>query len=181
MVAIMSALLVKPLRHLYRITKVYVALGLLGALLVIAWGVIQAHPQLAAFLNVTVAVIFLIIYLINKILVLRNRPPAIPDFILYTLLPNKISDLVIGDFHETYCSQVRLSLSHKGLSSRSIKLRADLWYWNQVFRSIGPLLRLRLTAERAAEDIAERIKQKLSLSRQYGNITTGNPFHDLWS
>lgn len=183
----MGTLILKSFQHLYKLLKVYLTIGLFGALAVVAWGVLTSYPNLGSLISIIGTTLLLVVFLINRILMFRRRPPAIADFILYALLPDKYSKFVIGDFHESYYSYLKFDDSELQKQSAIIgrtKLRLDMWYWKEVLSCIPPLIELQLEKEKVTgevKELKERLKQILPFYRDYGNrITTGNPFHDLF-
>ena len=63
------------------------------------------------------------------------RPPRVASWLLSRLLPGADSAYVCDDVAERFRREILPS---------SGPVRARLWYWGEVFRSVGPALRLRL-------------------------------------
>jgi hypothetical protein len=59
----------------------------------------------------------------------ESRIPPNAEFVFYLLLDAKTCDSIVGDLEERY----RLVFKKFG------KYRADIWYWTQAFRSVGPI------------------------------------------
>ena len=191
----MSTIVLKSFNRLYQLLKIYTGVALLGGLIVIAWSLIRAYPHLNEIFIITGFAVGLIIFLINRILLLRRRPPAMADFILYTIIPKKYSGIVMGDLHQEYYCHLQFHCDVTTVQARpsyTTRLKLDLWYWIQVIRSIPVLIRLDLmeatSADRTAEitseitaEIKERLRKILPFYRDHGkHLSSASFFDDLF-
>jgi hypothetical protein len=71
----MSVLLFRSFQHLYKLLKVYLTIGLFGALAVLAFGALTAYP----YLGIIAALVFLFSFLIDRVPRLRGKFPAFAD------------------------------------------------------------------------------------------------------
>ncbi len=81
----MSTIVLKSFSHLYKIFKVYFALGFLGALSVVVWALITTYQSVTNILVLTATLMTAGLFLVNKLILLRRRPPAIADLVLYSI------------------------------------------------------------------------------------------------
>jgi hypothetical protein len=70
------------------------------------------------------------------------KPPILADLLLYLSLPAKPYNCIRGDLTEEYYAVILPDLGVR---------KARLWYWRQVIRSIGPVLRGEIAYARPKE------------------------------
>ena len=147
----MSELAIKSLNHLYRILKVYLSLGLIGALIGVCYSVF-AHYQYKALLLLTIVTgFFLLKRLLSFTLQMHPRPPEFLELLLGYMLPAKDRDAVLGDFHAMYAKHYKESA-----------VRAYFWYWKEIVMSIWIL-------SRYASQIRSTVREILPLYRVFKN------------
>lgn len=190
----MSEQIIRTFQHLYRLIRIYSAVGLIGLFIPLLYGFLSSYPQAAIWSIVVIGSLFFIskVLLVLKrresvreqhyyedlywlaptmpprsLLLYLNRPPAVPRFVFFLLLPAKDKELVLLDLHEIYVTRL---LRVARIPVFKTKLQADLWYWGELFRSIVPLIiwhfRLGLTETSYRPKISENVKDVLPFYRR---------------
>ena len=100
----MSAVVRKSLTHLGGLFKVYLILGLLGALVVVACGFLVSHtvPTIMAFIGFSLVLAAILMRLeantLNRFKAVDDKqPPTPPESFKTVMLPPLKTDLIIGD------------------------------------------------------------------------------------
>ena|ERR1700720_3690049 len=158
----MSATILKPFNHLYKLFKIYLALSLLGVLLVLTYGVFSRYPDLGAILMTASIVVYFGTKMIQRVLRVRAEPPFYAEFILYLCLPSEAREAIIGDLTEAYYRMVE---RHDRSS-----LQVAVWFWRQVMLSIWCLLKWQLRrgyTMRLSKDINFNLRQVLPFYPEY--------------
>ncbi len=127
----MSELVSKSFQHLYRILKVYLLLGLIGALIGASYA-FYTHYPFGAILLLTVATgLFIGKAFLSHVLRIHRRPPEYAELLFRSMLPLNERETVIGDISEVYSDMI----------SRRPLLHAYFWYWKEIVVSIWVLSR----------------------------------------
>jgi hypothetical protein len=191
----MSTIVLKSFHHLYKLLKVYLALGFLGALSVVTWALITAYQSVTNVLVLTMTLLIVGLFLVNKLILLRRRPPAIADLVLYSITSEEFSKLLIGDLHRCYYAHLTHHSAEPHRQEKNQRWRGGhlyLWYWKQVLTSIIPLLdfqyRMGHTMLHASDitidvtnEVRNRLKKILPFYRnQESRMTSASFFNDLW-
>jgi hypothetical protein len=105
----MSAFMLKFLRRLYKLFKIYSTLALLGAIAGIVVGIVVEKPVvlLAAFMLVTVTSMLVLLLAQSHGRPRQSHepqelPPILPESLMIVTLPSELADDIIGDLRQEF-------------------------------------------------------------------------------
>lgn len=103
----MSALILNSASHLYRILKVYLTLALLGASVVLIYGLFLSKPLLIliTFLSLSLGAIATMLWFkvrTRSFDETEKKPPILPASLMALLLPTRIAGPLLGDLKEDF-------------------------------------------------------------------------------
>jgi len=108
----MSTLILKSLNHLYKILKVYFTLAVVGALVVIVYGLCFSRPGVVIILIIDLSLGFIAIMLSAQARKAslknvtdeheHNEPPKLPESLMSFLLPTRLAEQIIGDLRSDF-------------------------------------------------------------------------------
>lgn len=136
----MSSVVLKSASHLYRIFKVYLTLGIIGALAVVTVELVIAKPL--ALIIGFIAFSFLLMGVLllaearklktsQSFQILQRRlpkkqPPKLPESLMAVLLPANLMEPILGDFHQEFAE----------LNSKYGRRSAVAWYYTIAMRTV---------------------------------------------
>lgn len=148
----MNILVRKSLSHLYRVFKVYLSLGIFGALAVIAYGVIVSEPLVVLISLISVGLLAIIVLLWFQATTASvngdtndKQPPKLPEAFMTLMLPTRFEPL-IRDLRREF---TRLVLKYGRVS-------AATWYAVQSLSVIIRTIPLELTSGIAKRFVATK-------------------------